>query len=150
MHYVKSIIVETDRDASLYAHTAASVVSPFSPRSSSSLLTRTPECSQWTNSSKTTSFSGVTLTFPSSVPTKIRISLYLKHAVETFRLEPELATLLDIQEGDRVTCLQAMWGYIKLHGLQDEDKKHIRPDARMKSVRPPFSSPSPLLSTLSY
>ena len=64
----------------------------------------------------------------------VRISLYLKHASDIYKLAPDLANLLDIHEADRVTALQSLWGYIKLHGLQDDDKKSVRTDARMKPV----------------
>lgn len=75
------------------------------------------------------------MSFRSSSTTKLRLSLYLDHRPERFALAPRLASLLDLRESDRVGVLQALWSYIKMHGLQDEDRKHIRTDARLKEVR---------------
>lgn len=91
---------------------------------------------QWTRTASTPQdLPGISLSLPTSVTTQTRVSLYLDQTPDVFGLAPDLALLLDMHEGDRVTILQALWSYIKMNGLQDEDKKHIRPDARTKKVR---------------
>lgn len=64
----------------------------------------------------------------------MRLSLYLDHRPERFALAPKVASLLGMPEGDRVSVLQALWSYIKMHNLQADDKRHIKTDARLKEV----------------
>lgn len=81
---------------------------------------------------------GLTLSFASSVPTSMRVSFYLDHQPERMALQPEVAALLDMYEADRASLTTALWGYIKLNDLQDEDKRHVKCDARMSKVRRPL------------
>lgn len=64
----------------------------------------------------------------------MRISLYLDHRPERHAIVPEVATLLGMPEGDRVSVLQGLWSYIKANGLQDQDQRHIRTDQRLRKV----------------
>lgn len=42
--------------------------------------------------------------------------------------------MLDMAEGDRVSVLQALWGYVRMHGLVDDERKSIRCDQRMRKL----------------
>lgn len=88
---------------------------------------------QWRRPSHSTP-SALTFSIPTSNPTPMRISLYLTHKPDYFALLPEVAMLLDMAEGDRVSVLQALWGYVRMHGLVDEEQKSIRIDPRMRKV----------------
>lgn len=80
--------------------------------------------------------SGLAFSFPTTQSTKLRLSLYVAHTPERFSLAPKVAQLLDLHESDRVGVVQALWSYVKSHGLQDEEKKCVRTDARLKEVGP--------------
>lgn len=46
------------------------------------------------------------------------------------------ANILGIKEESRVGVIQALWNYIKVHGLQDKvDRRIIRADEYLKPVR---------------
>ncbi|KAM0791958.1 hypothetical protein ACM66B_004209 [Microbotryomycetes sp. NB124-2] len=113
-HYVSRAVIETDRDPNLYDRAG-----PF----------------EWQRPPPgPTVPSGLSVSLPSSIDTKLRVSLFLDHRPERFALVPAFATLLDLREADRPTVLQALWAYIKLHNLQDEDKRHIRTNASLKPL----------------
>ncbi|KAK4705608.1 hypothetical protein P7C70_g585, partial [Phenoliferia sp. Uapishka_3] len=78
--------------------------------------------------------SALTFSLPTSTPTSVRISLYIAHRTDYFALMPEVAMMLDMAEGDRVSVLQALWGYVRMHGLVDDASKHVRCDQRMKKL----------------
>lgn len=70
----------------------------------------------------------------------IRIVMHLDHTPQRFKVVPELAGVLDIQEETRVGILGALWSYIKINNLQDkDDRKKINADANLKKVRPSSS-----------
>ncbi|KAI5481060.1 hypothetical protein MNV49_006246 [Pseudohyphozyma bogoriensis] len=110
-NWVKRIVIETDRDPTTYDKTG-----PFDWR-----RTDTPT-------------GAITLALPSSTPTKLRVSLFLDHTPELFSLIPELAALLEMRMGDRVSVLQALWSYVRGKGLLDEERKMVKTDDRMKKI----------------
>lgn len=72
------------------------------------------------------------------------INFYREETPERFALSRELAELLDTTEDDRASILMGIWEYIKLMGLQqDEEKRLIQCDERLRSVSPfpPFPHP---------
>lgn len=85
------------------------------------------------------------MTLSSSVPTKLKIYLYLDHQPEAFGVHPELAAILNTNNTDRSSITQALWGYIKLHGLQDEEKKLFKTDQYLKKVSHNFRMTRKLL-----
>ncbi|SCV72924.1 BQ2448_6849 [Microbotryum intermedium] len=116
---VSRVVLDTDRDPTLHDRTGAI---------------------EWARPIPTTSTplpvlpKALSFTIPSSQPTTFKLSLYLDHRPERFALVPELATILDMRTGDRVGVLAALWSYIKMHGLQDPDMKHIRTDDRLRKL----------------
>ena len=66
------------------------------------------------------------------------INLYLDD--ERHLLSPELEAVLDTTEADRASVIEGLWEYIKAMGIaQDDDKRMIQCDDRLKAV----STPSP-------
>lgn len=54
---------------------------------------------------------------------------------ETFELSPELAEVVDMQEGTRQEVVMGLWEYVKLMGLQeDEEKRNFRCDDLLRRV----------------
>jgi len=80
------------------------------------------------------------------------VNLYRDEVPERYELSKELAAVLDTTEDDRASVIMGIWEYIKAMGIaQDDDKRMIQCDERLKAVSP--SSPSllqtPPLSTFS-
>ncbi|KAJ4306652.1 SWI/SNF and RSC complex subunit Ssr3 [Collariella sp. IMI 366227] len=67
----------------------------------------------------------------------ITINLFRHEDPERFLLSPELAEIVDRNEASRQEVLLALWDYIKLMGLQeDEEKRNFRYEAFHKSPQP--------------
>jgi len=67
------------------------------------------------------------------------INFYTDETPERFLLSRELSDLLDRTEADRPSILMGIWDYIKAMGLQqDEEKRLIQCDERLKAVSPPL------------
>lgn len=129
-------MIESDRDGALYDKTGPVDVSMCSLLFNSDAADH-PIRTQWRRNAATPLASlppGLSLSFPSTSSTKLRIAVYVDHRPERLALQPEVGQLLDVGEADRATVLQALWSYIKLHKLQDPDKKHIKPDAPLKRL----------------
>ena len=76
----------------------------------------------------------------------INCTINLYHDDERHLLSPELAAILDTNEGDRASVIEGLWEYIKAMGIaQDDDKRQIQCDERLKTVS--ILSLSTLLST---
>ena len=72
----------------------------------------------------------------------ITINLFRHEDPERFELSPELAELIDMREATRQEAVMAVWEYIKLMNLQeDEEKRNFRCDDLLRKVR--SASPSP-------
>ncbi|ORY77656.1 hypothetical protein BCR35DRAFT_305438 [Leucosporidium creatinivorum] len=112
--YITRAVVETDRDPSLYDKTG-----PIDWQRSAAIVPPP---------------AGLLISLPTTSTTKVRLSLYLDHRPERFALAPKVASLLGMAQGDRVSVLQALWSYIKMHNLQADDKRHINTDARLKEL----------------
>ncbi|KAI9259356.1 SWIB/MDM2 domain-containing protein [Sporodiniella umbellata] len=64
-----------------------------------------------------------------------RISLYLEHNPQKYKLSPILADLLDTQLDTKLQIVMGIWSYCKAHKLQDhEDKRIIRCDPRLTQI----------------
>ena len=72
------------------------------------------------------------------------INFYRDETPERFLLDKPLSELLDTTEDDRASVVMGIWEYIKVMGLQqDEEKRQIQCDEKLKAVRSlfrPFSS----------
>lgn len=67
--------------------------------------------------------------------TNITINLYRHEDPERFELSPELADIIDMREATRQEAVMALWEYIKLMKLQeDEEKRNFRCDELLKKV----------------
>ena len=143
---VRSIAIEMDRDASLYADTnhvqwmadprwinynILGVYPSIPPPSANA-----PADAAATNPlSGATPLDGFTVTRTGDIPTVLRISIHLNHYPERIKLAPHLAAVLGIHEDTRNNILGAFWHYVKAHGLQDKnDRKLIRMDDRLKAI----------------
>ena len=70
----------------------------------------------------------------------VTINLTRDENPERYQLSPALAEVLDSNEGDRAGVVLGIWDYIRAMGLQeDEEKRAIRCDDRLKAVRNCFS-----------
>lgn len=76
----------------------------------------------------------------------ITINLFRHEDPERFELAPALAEVVDMREGTRNEVAMALWEYIKLMNLQeDEEKRNFRCDDLLRKVCP-FCFPSCLPS----
>lgn len=65
----------------------------------------------------------------------ISINLTRDEQPERYRLSAVLASTLDMEEGDRAEVVMALWEYIQLFNLQeDEDKRSVRCDEQLRQV----------------
>jgi chromatin remodeling complex protein RSC6 len=68
--------------------------------------------------------------------TNITINLFRQENPERYQLSPELAEVVDMKEATQQEAVMALWEYIRLAGLQeDEEKRNFRCDELMKKVR---------------
>ena len=73
------------------------------------------------------------------------VSLVRDENPERYKLSKELAEVLDVEEESRTGIVLGIWDYIRAAGLQeDEEKRQVRCDARLRSVWEtlPLSSPA--------
>lgn len=67
---------------------------------------------------------------------------------ERYKLSPELAEVLDTDEDDRAGVVMGIWEYIKAMNLQeDEEKRGVRCDERLRAVRTSNFFARPLMLT---
>ncbi|KAK3303982.1 uncharacterized protein B0T15DRAFT_535173 [Chaetomium strumarium] len=67
----------------------------------------------------------------------ITISLFRHEDPERFELSPELAEIIDMREATRQEAVMALWDYIKLMNLQeDEEKRNFRCDDLLRKIVP--------------
>lgn len=68
--------------------------------------------------------------------TNITINLFRQENPERYQLSPELAEVVDMKEATQQEAVMALWEYIRLAGLQeDEEKRNFRCDELLKKVR---------------
>ncbi|KAK7031327.1 SWI/SNF and RSC complexes subunit ssr3 [Favolaschia claudopus] len=125
---IKRMVVEFDRDATLYPD--GNIV----------------EWPRATTGMHNPPLDGFTIRRKGDAPTKVRLVMYLEHYPEQFRVMPELGNLLGIKEDSRIGVIQALWNYIKIQGLQDKaDRRLVRADEKL---RPIFNGDSILFQKL--
>jgi hypothetical protein len=128
-------VVETDRDPSLYDKTGPIDVRVALSGVSLAFVDFALHPRQWQRSTATVPPpAGLLISLATTASTKVRLSFSLDHRPERFALAPKVASLLGMTEGDRVSVLQALWSYIKMHKLQADDKRHIKTDPSLKEV----------------
>ncbi|KAL2116317.1 hypothetical protein VTJ04DRAFT_8484 [Mycothermus thermophilus] len=67
----------------------------------------------------------------------ITINLYRHEDPERYELSPELADIIDMKEATRQEVVLALWEYIKLMNLQeDEEKRNFRCDDLLRKIIP--------------
>jgi SWI/SNF-related matrix-associated actin-dependent regulator of chromatin subfamily D len=65
----------------------------------------------------------------------ITIKLQRHESPERYQLTPELAQVVDMTEATQHEAVMALWEYIRLSGLQeDEERRNFRCDAYLKKV----------------
>lgn len=66
----------------------------------------------------------------------ITINLHRQEDPERYLLSPELADIVDMTAASRQDAVLAVWEYIKMMGLQeDEEKRNFRCDELLRKVR---------------
>jgi len=113
---IKRMVIELDRDPALYPD--GNIVEwPRAPGHHNPAL------------------DGFTIKRTGDQPTKLRVVTYLEHFPEQYKILAELGAALGIKEESRIGVIQALWNYVKLHGLQDKvDRRLIRADDRLRPV----------------
>jgi len=82
-------------------------------------------------------FDEITFKRPGDENVNVIINLYRHEDPERFELSPELAEIVDMKEATRQEAVMAVWEYIKLNKLQeDEEKRNFRCDDMLKKVGP--------------
>ncbi|KAK0483375.1 BAR-domain-containing protein [Armillaria novae-zelandiae] len=114
--FIKKMIVELDRDPSLYPE--GNIV-------------------EWPRATglQNPVLDGFTVRRTGDAAVKLRIILYPDHYPEQYKVSPELGDILGIKEESRVGVIQTLWNYIKLHGLQDKvDRRLVRADEKLALI----------------
>ncbi|KAJ3281407.1 SWI SNF, matrix associated, actin dependent regulator of chromatin, sub d, member 3, partial [Borealophlyctis nickersoniae] len=122
--FVKSVIVELDRDSTLYPE--------------GNLI-------EWHKQPGAPECDGFEVKRRGDSDVNAKILIYLDYAPEKQKLSPELAKLLDLHTDTSSNVIMALWQYVKLHKLQDaDDKRFINCDEPLTrilgSAKLPFSS----------
>ncbi|KAJ7715169.1 SWI/SNF complex protein [Mycena olivaceomarginata] len=114
--FIKRMVVELDRDATLYPD---------------GNIVEWPRATGQHNPP----LDGFTIRRKGDAPTKVRLIMYLEHYPEQFRVIPELGNILGIKEDSRIGVIQALWNYIKIQGLQDKvDRRLVRADDKLRPI----------------
>ncbi|KAJ7043386.1 SWI/SNF complex protein [Mycena alexandri] len=114
--FIKRMVVELDRDATLYPD---------------GNIVEWPRATGHHNPP----LDGFTIRRKGDAPTKVRMIMYVEHYPEQFRVIPELGSILGIKEDSRVGVVQALWNYIKIQGLQDKvDRRLVRADDKLRPI----------------
>ncbi|KAJ6457179.1 SWI/SNF complex 60 kDa subunit [Mycena vitilis] len=114
--FIKGMVVELDRDATLY------------PEGN---IVEWPRATGQHNPP----LDGFTIRRKGDAPTKVRLLMFLEHYPEQFRVIPELGNILGIKEESRIGVIQALWNYIKIQGLQDKvDRRLVRADEKLRPI----------------
>ncbi|KDQ52354.1 hypothetical protein JAAARDRAFT_162811 [Jaapia argillacea MUCL 33604] len=112
--FIKSMVVELDRDPSLYPD--GNII-------------------EWHRAPGNAPQDGFTIRRTGDTPTKVRVLMYLEHQPEQYKVKAELANVLGLKEESRTGVIQALWNYIKINGLQDKvDRKVVKADAYLRPI----------------
>jgi SWI/SNF-related matrix-associated actin-dependent regulator of chromatin subfamily D len=123
-HFFKQIIIDFDRSKALQ------------PDNFAKLDWKKPEKS--TDTSADANFDRLEFERKGDENINITVNLVRDDFPERYKLSKPLAELLDTEEDDRAGVMMAIWNYIKINNLQeDEDTRKVLCDPRMKAVRSP-------------
>ncbi|KAI6143230.1 SWI/SNF complex 60 kDa subunit [Pisolithus tinctorius] len=113
--FIKRMIVELDRDPSLYPD--------------GNIL-------EWPRTQGVQpALDGFTIRRTGDQPTRIRVIIHLEQTPEQYKVSPELGNVLGIKEESRIGVIQTLWNYIKIHGLQDKvDRRRIKADDHLRPI----------------
>ncbi|KAG8876114.1 SWI/SNF complex component snf12 [Tulasnella sp. 332] len=121
--FLKSMVVEFDRDPTLYPE--SNIVEVYTNHYVSLLLSesdaRHSSVSQWHRFDSPEAQDGFEIKRRGDMAVKARVILHLEHTPEHFKVnEATLAGLIGVQEDTRVGIIAGLWNYIKANGLQDK------------------------------
>jgi SWI/SNF-related matrix-associated actin-dependent regulator of chromatin subfamily D len=66
---------------------------------------------------------GFIINLNSSDKTHLEISMSLLSNPAKFKIDPYLQKIVKMETGTRISILEALWQYIKIHKLQDHENK---------------------------
>ncbi|KZT50911.1 SWI/SNF complex protein, partial [Calocera cornea HHB12733] len=116
-HYLRSLVVELDRDASFTEGNIVEWHRQAQPQG--------PEAEQ----------DGFEIKRLGDSTVKCKIILDIAHSPPRHKVSPELAAVIGIQEGNLQSIQNMFWTYIRQNGLQEKgDRRKIRPDAALKPL----------------
>ncbi|TIA70087.1 hypothetical protein E3P77_00295 [Wallemia ichthyophaga] len=111
---LKSMIVEFDRDSSIYPE--SSIV-------------------EWHKQPGESDKDGFEIKRRGDQATKAKIILHLDHMPEKYGISEPLSQLLGIKEDSRAGIITHMWAYVKQNNLLDkEDRRVIKADSNLKEI----------------
>lgn len=73
----------------------------------------------------------------------VKVHMQLDSSPQRYKVLPQLSAVIGLTHGTRTEIVQAVWAYVKLHGLQDrDDRRRIRNEGPLGQVRrrPCFST----------
>ena len=126
-HFFKSITIEFDRNPQLQ------------PDGYSAIEWKKPPTGSQNYDPNSSEVSFDTLEFERKIDENINVTINLVREVKTerFKLSPQLAEILDIDEEDRAGAVQGIWEYCRVMGLQeDEDRRSVVCDEALRQVCP--------------
>lgn len=103
-NFIKSIVVELDKDNRSYAN---------------------GNIAKWHKSSSNLKFDGLEIKRRGDMNIDVRILIYLNEYPEKYKLSPKLSQILDMKSESRPEIIMGLWEYIKFHKLQDDEEKRI-------------------------
>jgi len=130
--FFRAISIDFDRDASLQ------------PDGSNSIEWRRPISDPRQVNNTESSFDTLEFSRRGDEEINMTINLYRECQPPRFKLSPPLADLLDMEEGDTASVIAAIWDYVRIMNLQEDDEhRRFVCDERLKGVSPhspPYSS----------
>ncbi len=77
---------------------------------------------QW-NRDSDKSYCGLEINRKGDQNLPVKLEFVPENSKDCYRLDPQLAAVLDMSKGSRLQILMAIWNYIKFHGLLNADEK---------------------------
>ena len=121
-HFFKALSVDFDR-------------SRFRNGAEQSVEWKKPDSSTKTQHANAADFDELTFKRNGDENMNITINLYRQESPDRYQLSPELAEVVDMSESTQQEAVTALWEYIRLWNLQeDEEKRNFRCDDLLKKV----------------
>ena len=128
-HFFKSITVDFSRDKNIQPDSMAQI--EWKKPVTSSTASALPSAAD---------FDSLEFERKSDENINCTINLLRDDTPERYLLSPTLSEILDTDIDDRASVIFGLWDYIKAMNLQqDEEKRMIQCDSRLRAVRPPSS-----------